>query len=91
MNMSGNFEFYPVSQHNLILSTSQMEKWNFIQLSDPKLNFISLSGKSAVGQDYTIRGDPHILIASSSRYYTRIFSLLDEESNHTETVLALES
>ncbi len=29
--------------------------------------------------------DPHILIASSSRYYTRIFSLLDEESNHTET------
>ncbi len=27
----------------------------------------------------------HILIASSSRYYTRIFSLLDEESNHTET------
>ena len=49
-NMSGNFEFYPVIQHNLILSTSQMEKWNFIQLSDPKLNFILLSGRSAVGQ-----------------------------------------
>ena len=27
----------------------------------------------------------HILIASSSRYYTRIVSLLYEESNHTET------
>ncbi len=27
-----------------------MEKWNFIQLSYPKLNFIPLSGKSAVGQ-----------------------------------------
>ncbi len=27
-----------------------MEKLNFIQLSDPKLNFIPLSGKSAVGQ-----------------------------------------
>ena len=49
--MSGNFEFYPVIQHNLILSTSQMEKLNFIQLSDPKLNFISLSRKSAVGQN----------------------------------------
>ncbi len=54
-NMSGNFEFYPVIQHNLILSASQMEKWNFIQLSDPKLNFIPLSGKSAVGQVMHIR------------------------------------
>ena len=41
----------PVIQHNLILSTSQMENWNFIQLSDPKSDFILLSGKSAVGQE----------------------------------------
>ncbi len=35
-NMSGNFEFYPFSQHNLILSTSQME--NEILSSYPTQN-----------------------------------------------------
>ncbi len=49
-----NFIHYPSAwiplNSTLILSTSQMEKLNFIQLSDPKLNFIPLSGKSAVGQ-----------------------------------------
>ncbi len=34
-------------------SLSQPQKWNFIQLSDPKFNFIPLSGKSAVGQNTT--------------------------------------
>ncbi len=37
-----------------ILATSQTEIINFIQLSQPKLDFILLSGKSAVSQSEAI-------------------------------------
>ena len=52
--LSGCLNFITFIQHNLILSTSQMEKFNFIPLSQPKLNFILLSRKSAVGQIWVV-------------------------------------
>ena len=57
--ISHNFEFYPIIQHNLILSASQMQKLNFIPLSHPKFNFILLSGKSDVGQHQVKKAYQH--------------------------------
>ncbi len=88
------YQFYVHVQHTCRTTLFLFLRFVPIRNTENCVYIYSLLGSSIIVNIYTFnmddiiiprRGSSHILIASSSRYYTRIISLLDEESNHTET------